>query len=302
MTPAAFEPKLRDYVLRLTFKAWVYTFDERVQAAAATPARVLSAAEADAWLGDLQLRIGRTSDAAKRIEGAAAAEPDNAAAALALGRLRVFQHRLPDAWPALEQAARLAPDDFAIQYGAAVAMLQYLDEAVEEKRARLEQRAHDALAQAARLTPNSPDTLAWLAYAAMRQRAWDEAANAIATAMLLAPGRAEFRLRQADIMILRGAPNVARPMLQDIIARSGDKVSADNARRRLEALDAAMLPRTHGAAAATLAAVAPPGLPQGVILDLRPADGRRMQQRRHPFSRRGERARCDHGGGAVCRR
>ena len=72
----------------------------------------------------------------------------------------------------------------------------------------------------------------------MRAQAWNDAAKAIARAIELAPGRTEFRLRQADIMILRGAPHVARPMLQEM-ARSIDKVSAEAARRRLEALDAA---------------------------------------------------------------
>ena len=239
MAPAAFEPKLREYVRGLTFKAWVFTFDERLQQQAPMASRVLAPAEAEAWLGDLQLRIQRTGDAARRIESAAAAAPDNAAAQLALARLRLAQDRADQAWPALEAALRLAPDDFTIQYRAGVTALQYLDRATGARQVELEQRAHDALTRAAAFAPNSPDTFAWLAYASLRQRAWDEAARAISRAIGLAPGRTEFRLRQADIMILRGAPDVARPMLMEIAARSADKLSADSARRRLEALDAA---------------------------------------------------------------
>jgi tetratricopeptide (TPR) repeat protein len=239
MAPAAFEPKLREYVRGLTFKAWVFTFDERLQQQAPMAARVLPPAEAEAWLGDLQLRIQRTGDAARRIESAAAAAPDNGAAQLALARLRLAQDRADEAWPALEAALRLAPEDFAIQYRAGVTALQHLDRATDARQVDLEQRAHDALTRAAGFAPNSPDTFAWLAYASLRQRAWDDAARAISRAIGLAPGRTEFRLRQADIMILRGSPNVARPMLMEIAARSADKLSADSARRRLEALDAA---------------------------------------------------------------
>ena len=259
MTPAVFEPRLREYVRHMSFKAWVYTFNERLQAEASLPARVLSPGEAEAWLGDLQLRIQRRDDATRRIEGAVAAEPESAATQLALGRLRLLQDRTADAWPALEAAARLGPDTFEIQYGVGVATLQSLEGAPAERRADLERRAHDALSRAAALAPNSPDTFAWLAYAEMRQRAWNEAATAISRAIGLAPGRVEFRLRQADIMMLRGAPNVARPMLQELIARSADSVTIDAARRRLEALDAAALPRASAPTATGPGAAAAAG-------------------------------------------
>jgi tetratricopeptide (TPR) repeat protein len=257
LAPAAFEPKLRDYLRGLTFKAWVYTFDERLQKTAPIPEQILTPAEAEAWLGDLQLRIQRTGEAARRIESAAAAAPDNAAAQLMLARLRLSQDRDEEAWPPLEKALGLAPEDFAIQYRAGVASLQYLERAPAAKQTDLERQAHDALAKAAELQSNSPDTFAWLAYASLRQRAWDDAARAIARAIGLAPGRVEFRIRQADIMILRGSPNVARPMLTEIAARSADKLAADSARRRLEALDAAMVPRTAAAATAAVAGDAP---------------------------------------------
>jgi tetratricopeptide (TPR) repeat protein len=245
MTPAAFEPKLRNYLRGLSFKAWAYTFDERVQQAApAIPPKVLAPAEADAWLGDLLLRIRRTGDAAKRIEGAAVAAPDNAAAQLMLARLRLAQDRADEAWPPLEAALKLGVDDVDIQYRAGVTALEYLDQATSARQVDLVQRAYDALKKAAASNPGSPDTMAWFAYASMRQRSWDEGALAIARAIQLAPGRTEFRIRQADIMILRGSPEVARPMLQDIIARSGDKTTVDSARRRLETLDQYAVPVT----------------------------------------------------------
>ncbi|MGH9140788.1 MAG: tetratricopeptide repeat protein, partial [Vicinamibacterales bacterium] len=185
--------------------------------------------------------------------------------------LLLAQHRADEAWPALDRAVQLAPDDFDILYGAAVAALVHLDRASDRTRGDLEQRAFAALTRAAVLAPTSPDTFAWLAYAGLRQREWDAAANAIARAIALAPGRTEFRIRQADIMILRGAPNAARPMLQEIAARSPDRVSADSARRRLEALDAAATPGS--AAANTVAArgplAGPPRQGSPMRLDLR---------------------------------
>jgi hypothetical protein len=272
MTPAAFEPKLRDYLRGLTFKEWVYTFTERVRQEAPMPPKVLASAEAEAWLGDLQLRIQRKGEAAKRIEGAVVAAPDSAVAQLMLARLRLAQDRADEAWPPLEAALKLAPEDFAIQYRGGVTALQYLDRAAEARRVDLVQRAHDALTKAAAFEANSPDTHAWLAYASMQQRAWDEGASAIARAIQLAPGRTEFRIRQADIMMLRGLPNVARPMLMDIVLRSADKLAADSARRRLEALDAAATrgtPTTTAPAAPREAPAAPRRTAPRVKLDLR---------------------------------
>jgi tetratricopeptide (TPR) repeat protein len=200
--------------------------------------RVLSHGEAEAWLGDLQRRIQRNEEAARRIEAAVAAEPETAAAQLALARLRLSQHRDEDAWPALERAVRLAPEDFSIQYGAGVASLELLEGADDTSRADREERAYNALTRAAALERDSPDSFGWLAYADLRRKSWDEGATAIARAIELAPGRTEFRIRQADIMILRGAPHAARPMLEQI-ARSGDRISAEAAQRRLDALAAA---------------------------------------------------------------
>ena len=170
-------------------------------------ARVLAPAEAEAWLGDLQLRIQRTGDAARRIESAAAAAPDNAAAQLVLARLRLAQDRADEAWPALEAALRLAPEDFAIQYRAGVTALQYLDRATGARQV-------DAGAAGARRVDQGRSVRAEFSghlRAGWRTRACanghgTKRRRAISRAIGLAPGRTEFRLRQADIMILRGSP------------------------------------------------------------------------------------------------
>ncbi|MCU1384871.1 MAG: hypothetical protein JWL71_3568 [Acidobacteria bacterium] len=269
-TPAAFEPQLRAYLRGLTFKSWIYTFNERLQADAPAPARVVSPAEAQAWLGDLQLRINRTSEAARRIEAAVAAEPGAAAVQLTLARLRLAEARTPDADAALARAVRAAPDDFDIQYGAGVTMLQSADVTTGDERGEVIQRASDALTRATTIDAQSPDAFGWLAYAGLLQRNWNDAGRAIALAVMLAPGRTDFRLRQADIMILRGAPNAARPMLQDIAAHAIDPVAVDGARRRLDALEAAGVRGSATYATARAAIDEPRGPLPRMRLELRP--------------------------------
>ena len=155
-----------------------------------------------------------------------------------LARVRASQSRDADARDALTRAAQLAPDDFDVQYGTGVTSLMRTEAAVADVDANAE-RAHETLTRATTLNADSPDAFGWLAYAGLLRKDWDGAAKAIAQAIMLAPGRTEFRLRQADIMILRGAPGAARPMLQEIASRSVDPIAVEGARRRLAALDAA---------------------------------------------------------------
>src|SRR3954452_25548248 len=64
-----------------------------------------------------------------------------------------------------------------------------------------------------------------------------EAGAAIRRAMELAPGRLEYRLRYADVLMLAGALADARTMLTDVRRVTTDTTIADAAKRRLAALD-----------------------------------------------------------------
>jgi len=108
MTPAQFEPRLREYIARSAFRSRTYTFATRIDAkVSGTASRTLSQGEADAWLGDLQRRIGRRSDATARLEAAIGQDPKSAQAHLALGRLRLDQDRAVEARAALSKAGEL---------------------------------------------------------------------------------------------------------------------------------------------------------------------------------------------------
>src|SRR5438094_663847 len=140
------DTELLRYVTRPTFSALTFVLADRVDVDEPERARTISAAEAEARLGDVQMRVGRINEAAVRIEAAAAAGPDVAQAQLALALLRVRQERKSDAWAPLEKAAALAPDDFIAQYTYARTLLDRLD---EHERAVAEQRAREAAAREA---------------------------------------------------------------------------------------------------------------------------------------------------------
>jgi Tfp pilus assembly protein PilF len=109
VTPAEFEPRLREYVSRPTFRSRTYTFSTPIDAERIGPARTLSQGEADAWLGDLQRRVGRQAEGAARIERALEEDPKTARVHIALGRLRLDQDRAPEARIVLSKAIEIDP-------------------------------------------------------------------------------------------------------------------------------------------------------------------------------------------------
>jgi tetratricopeptide (TPR) repeat protein len=238
-TPAVFERDLRSYVRQLGFVSRVFTLKDRLRVETPDAGRTLSAGEAGAWLGDLQRRAGRTDEAAVRIENAVAAAPAVARPLLAMARLRLAQHRLIEAWPAFERAAALAPGDFETQFAYAVALLRHDDDSPQKQDdAPAIERARTALLKATAANPSSSDAFAWLAYAEMMTDGrLTEAGAAIRRAMELAPGRLEYRLRYADVLMLAGALADARTMLTDVARVTTDTTIADAAKRRLAALD-----------------------------------------------------------------
>ena len=69
----------------------------------------------------------------------------------------------------------------------------------------------------------------------MRQQL-QEAEDAIARAIELSPGRLDYRLRFADVSILRGRLDDARRVLSELAAVTTDRTVAERAELRLTAL------------------------------------------------------------------
>ena len=229
-SPAEFDKQLRAYVHRFTFAARRFEFKDRVGAVAPAPPRTMTTAEANAWLGDLQRRLRRDSEASARIEAAVAAEPDAPFAHAALGLLRLSQHRDDDGIDALRRAAEMAPDDFLTQFLHGVWLLRASAES-----AGAVSTAIDALKRAVVLNPNSADAHGWLAYGQLLSDAsLADARGSIERAMQLAPGRIEYRLRWADIRLRQGGIDDAKVLLAKIAAIKTEPDAAAGATLRLE--------------------------------------------------------------------
>jgi len=229
-SPAEFDKQLRAYVNRFAFAARRFEFKDRVGAVGPAPPRTMTTAEANAWLGDLQRRLRRDSEASARIEAAVAAEPDAPFAHAALGLLRLSQHRDDDGIDALRRAAEMTPDDFFTQFLHGVWLLRASAESPGAV-----STAIDALKRAVVLNPNSADAHGWLAYGQMLSDAsLADARGSIERAMQLAPGRIEYRLRWADIRLRQGGIDDAKVLLAKIAAIKTEPDAAAGAALRLE--------------------------------------------------------------------
>lgn len=147
MTPVDFEPRLKAYVANTTFRSRLYTLPARLDIEDPAPARALTQGEADAWLGDLQRRIGRPADAAVRIEQAVKNDPKSAAVHLAVGRLQLDQGRAAHALESLSRAVAIDPS-----FASAFAWLAYAHMAIGHVA-----EARTAIARALALEPGRPD-------------------------------------------------------------------------------------------------------------------------------------------------
>jgi tetratricopeptide (TPR) repeat protein len=260
-SPAEFDKRLRAYLNRLAFASRRFEFKGQVAAVAPAPTRTMTTAEANAWLGDLQRRLHRDAEASARIEAAVAADPAVAFAHVALGLLRLSQHRDDDGIDALRRAAEMAPDDFLNQFLHGVWLLR-----VSAESPGAVSTAIDALKRAVVLNPNSADAYGWLAYGQMLSDAsLADARGSIERAMRLGPGRIEYPLRWADIRIRQGGIDDAKVLLTRIAAIKTEPDAAAGATLRLEKVaeyeraQAARLAARREAAAA--AATGSPNVP-----------------------------------------
>jgi tetratricopeptide (TPR) repeat protein len=229
--PADIDKELRVYLNRSKLMVGRFEFKDKIATAAPGPPRTLTTAEANAWLGDLQRRVGRDREASERIESAVAADGSAAIGHVALGLLRLSQQREDEGLEALRRAAEMAPDDFLAQF--AYGMWQLRTGAARSQGAN--EPAVRALKRAIALNPTSADAFGWLAYAQMlSDGSLNDARTSIERAIALAPGRVEFRLRWADVRILQGSYGDAKALLTKLAAIKVDPDAAAGAAERLE--------------------------------------------------------------------
>jgi tetratricopeptide (TPR) repeat protein len=231
--PEEFDGKLRQYIRREIFPVRRFPLTQAVEVRAATAPQDLTAAEADAWLGDLTRAVRGPAAAAPQIEGVAATARESAFVQFALGRLRLAQRRNAEGLEAMARAAALAPDDFLIQlaYGG---WLLRRGVAAGQTQAAADDRALSALTRAAALNPESPEPHSRLATIYTHSdRTLEDARTSLRRAIELAPGRLEYPVRLAELYLRVGQLAPAKAIFTAVRAGTSDSTLARTVTDRL---------------------------------------------------------------------
>ena len=232
------DDELRLYVRQRLFLEAKLTLPDPVQVDDPGAAATIAPPDAAARLGEIQLAIDRLDEATPRIETAAEATPPGGRAQLALALLRLEQHRDGDAWPALQKAASLAPDDFTAQYLYGLMLLRHEADPSSNAPGDWAQTARTALARAVAIHPDSAAAQAWLGYAFLSgEPNFDAARGATTKAIMLAPARLDYALQLGEIRIRMGDVAGARQLLTSIAKIGGGAREATEATRLLHILD-----------------------------------------------------------------
>jgi Flp pilus assembly protein TadD len=246
-TPALLEKDLGDYLQRSPFTARVVALPSSASqpGAAATP---LSLADANAWRGELLLRLDRRHEARQRLEQALGLDGQHPRALAALGRLAAVEQQFSEARNTLARAAALAPHDPVIQVRFARAALD---------QARLGDRTAGGLPEDVRVAevaarralaalPTMAEAHAVLATAALARRDADVATAETRRAIDLAPARDDLRLLLAHAHLAANRRAEALALLRDLVERAQPPRLRADAARLLEQTESAIRDKAAG--------------------------------------------------------
>lgn len=235
------EQELRAYVRRGDFSAQRVANVDNPQAYASYTAMQrtsLSEGEANYYLGDLLLHIGRESDAERYFKQAIALDPGFAPAYASLGLLCVRQRRYEDAKKYFQKAA-VSPQSYLVHYLYAyvlsregVSATGRITEYSRENAAVM----RDQLQRSIKLSPDYAPAYYLLALVNLvTDERLDEAVAMAQKAQQLVPSRTSYSLLLARIHIRRSETEAARAILETLTRDSDTAVKTD-AQNLLESL------------------------------------------------------------------
>jgi Protein of unknown function (DUF1570) len=229
--------RLEQYVGQDVMKGLLYTFDRDIPRVTGDSSRV-SAADAEATLGDLLRRVAPPEEATARFERAFALEPPSARARALYGLHALDQDEQEKARRLLLEASA-DKTDWLVQYHVATGLTELVDGRREPDRELLS-AARDALDRVQSARPELPNALALRArLEAVDTKTLPQALTAIRRARSLAPGREDYMLLESYILLRRGEYVAARSLLDVLLTPAYSASVNSNARSLIEQIERA---------------------------------------------------------------
>lgn len=199
--------------------------------------RVISESEAESYLGDLLLRLGRLTEAETHLTKAIQLDSKLSSAQAAMGRLQLRKGNRTEALAFAKSAAELDPNNYLARYSYASLLRNQEASDSDREIIRVELR------KTIELAPQFVEATEMLASENLaRNLDTVETIELLVNALAVAPGRDYLALQLANALTRTQQRESARPILQSLLARPGIEPSyRQNAESMLSFLDRAPL-------------------------------------------------------------
>jgi tetratricopeptide (TPR) repeat protein len=198
----------------------------------------LSDAEANYYLGDLLLHIGRGEEAERYFKQAVALDPGLTNAYAALGQLALYQKRYPEAKKYLQRATT-SPQHYLVHYHYAWLLTrETMSETgrISEYPPETAAAIREQLSHTIKLAPSFAPAYHMLAFVDVVTKNLDEALQMAEKARRLEPGQASYALLLAEIHARRSDVAAARSLLEPL-TRDSDPDIKNEAQDLLDSLN-----------------------------------------------------------------
>jgi tetratricopeptide (TPR) repeat protein len=216
------ERELREYARQFTFPGLRLTFNEKVNGSGAGRGAAIDEMEANAYLGELLVLMGRVDDARTRLKALIARNPSSARGVAALGLLELQGDHLDAALPLLERAAALDPANAATHraWGAALYANSVTQAGDDVAAAAARAKARGPLSRAIELLPGDAELLVMLGHLESAADAHAQATALFERAVSIAPRQERYRLMLADSLVRQQDYTRATSYLGPLLAGS----------------------------------------------------------------------------------
>jgi FimV-like protein len=264
---AAIENELSDYIRHDAFPTQRVAI-ARADSFGSIQTEALSRAEADYYLGDLLLHIGRVANAESFFVEALSLDANLIPAHAALGMLRVRQGRVAEALRHLQRAAPTS-DNHLVHFFYAYALSRQgmtEDGRVSRYSAETLQSIRTQLQTTIKLAPNFAEAYHLLAFVNLvANEQLDQSVELIKRAISLEPNRQDLKLVLAQIYRKQHDEESARRLLEQLARQSDDKQLRAQAESLLSGSPVAgVVPQFSTAAPSRVVSVVQPGAGGGV--------------------------------------
>jgi tetratricopeptide (TPR) repeat protein len=230
------EKELREYINQRSYSFEVGHFEKKLELDTIMQAAPISEAEAQAYLGDLLLHTNR-SDSEAYLQRALAIDPNLAMANASLGMLRVREGKTDEARKGLERAVAANSRNYLIHYYYAYALSREGagDAALVTGFApRTVTKIREELKKAIELRPDFPESYNLLAFVNLVTGTdLDESVELLKRALRISPGRNDFTFMLAQVCFRKEDYKLAHQLLDQLNTPNVDEAIRQHAQALL---------------------------------------------------------------------